>query len=202
MKSFALPLLVAGALLSPLATAQDSFMGLKVFKQDFPIGGGKTLALPTTEHGPIPATAEGVTVEIAGPVAIPASTPDKVHLAWGFSISVPKNAAYQHVEIVNLSNEPPTILVDQAKPVARVVKIPDGSELNVLQLRGAGADVGRATTPWVYQPESSVFVFRVKLEDASGKTVTLHQPAVFGEDTKVRIRQMADQAAIKAPAAK
>jgi hypothetical protein len=181
------------SILALSASAAETFLGLPVHKQAFPVAGGKSIALPMTVHGPVPATAEGVTVEIAGPVAVAATTPNKIHVAWGFSISVPMNAAYRRVLITNISTDPPTVLVSQDQPPTSVVKIPDGSQLKVLQLRGAGADVGPEATPWIYQDGVTAFVFRVVLIDASGKLLTLHQPALFGEDVKLKLRQMAAQ---------
>jgi hypothetical protein len=162
----------------------------------FTISGGQVVELPVSDRGALPATAEGVKVEIAGPIFGPSKdSPDKAALIWAFTLSVPKDATYSSLTVEDVSAPEAKLVASQDQPAVKVLKAPDGKELSLLQLRGSPADISPETTPWVYQAGTTTIVFRFTLKSTSGKSLTLHQPTMFGDGPKAQIQQMASRAA-------
>lgn len=183
---------------SALFTAATGVMasGNNAPTKRFTISGGQTVELPITDQGPLPASAEGVKVEVAGPLFGPSkTTPGKLALIWAFSLSVPPDSKYKSVSVENVSEQAAEAVLNQTSPKAQQLRAPDGKEFNILQLRGSAKDISQESTPWIFQDGHSTIIFRITLENESGKILTLYQATQFAESQKSPIRQMASRTA-------
>jgi len=177
------------------AAAAETFMGLEVVKKQFTISGGEVVELAVTERGPIPATAEGVKVEVLGPLFGPSrSTPGKAALVWAVSLAVPKGETYKSVLVEDVSQPAARMVITKAEPKAEPVKMPDGKQLNVLQLRSEPVDITQGSAPWVFQPGLTAFIYRITLDKGEGRPVVLIQLTAFGDDAKGQLRKAVETA--------
>lgn len=164
----------------------------------FTISGGQVVELAVSERGALPAKADGVRVEIAGPIFGPSkNSSEKVALVWAFTLSVPKDAKYSSLTIENVTDAEAKLIATQDQPPVRTLKVPDGKELHLLELRGLPSDISAESTPWVYQDGTTTIIFRFTLKRSSENGITLHQLTMFGQEQKVQIQKMALRASTK-----
>ena len=188
------PLLLAAAIALTLFSAAARADTTKKFT----ISGGQVVELTVSERGALPATADGVRVEVAGPIFGPSkNSPEKVALIWAFTLSVPKDAKYSSLTIENVTDAEAKLIASQDQPPVRTLKAPDGEELHLLELRGLPSDISPESTPWVYQDGTTTIIFRFTLKRASENDITLHQLAMFGQEPKAQIQKMALRASTK-----
>lgn len=188
------PLLLAAVILltSFPATAQADTT------KTFTISGGQVVELAVSERGALPATADGVRVEVAGPIFGPSkNSPEKVALTWAFTLSVPKGAKYSTLTIENVTDTEPKLIASLDQPPVRTLKAPDGRELHLLELRGLPSDISPESTPWVYQEGTTTIIFRFTLKRSSENDIALHQLTMFGQEPKAQIQKMVQRASAK-----
>lgn len=188
------PLLLAAAIsltsFSGAATADTS--------KKFTISGGQVVELAVSERGALPAAADGVRVEVAGPIIGPSkNSAGKLALIWAFTLSVPKDAKYSSLTIENVTGEEAKLIASQNQPPVRTLMAADGEALYLLELRGSPSDISPESTPWVYQDGETSMIFRFVLTRASADDITLHQLAMFGQEPKAQIQKMALRASAK-----
>ena len=164
----------------------------------FTISGGQVVELAVSERGALPATADGVRVEVAGPIFGPSkNSPEKVALIWAFTLSVPKGAKYSSLTIENVTDAEPKLIASLDQPPVRTLKAPDGRELYLLELRGLPSDISPESTPWVYQDGTTTIIFRFTLKRSSENDIALHQLTMFGQEPKAQIQKMVLRASAK-----
>jgi hypothetical protein len=158
----------------------------------FTISGGQVVELAVSERGAMPALADGVRVEVAGPIFGPSkNNPEKIALIWAFTLSIPKEAKYLSLTVENVTNAEAKLIASQDQPSVRTLRAPDGKELHLLELRGSPRDISPESTPWVYQDGTTTMIFRFALKRANENDITLQQLAIFGPELKAKIQKMA-----------
>lgn len=165
------------------AASERTYLGYKVFDMGFPIAGGKTVALPVTDAGPIPAENQDFKVEAAGVSVQPSLfSPRRAALAWGFSLTAKSSKAPAHVVIEEVyPDKTATLLVDDKSPALKE-KAWSGSSASVEATPG--------TTAWLFAEDASVFVFRFTITPAGGSPEVLYQPSWISRPAKVSFRQV------------
>ena len=187
-------------LLLAAAISLTSFSGAATAdtSKKFTISGGQVVELAVSERGALPAAADGVRVEVAGPIIGPSkNSPGKLALIWAFTLSVPKDAKYSSLTIENVTDEESKLIASQDQPPVRMFMSATGEELYLLELRGSPSDISPESTPWVYQDGETSMVFRFVLKRASADDITLHQLAMFDQEPKAQIQKMALKASAK-----
>jgi hypothetical protein len=173
------------------AAGKRTYMGQRVFDMSFAIAGGKTVSLPVTDAGPIPAENRTVKIESAGIAIRPAvlgsssTSFDPPHgealLSWGFMFTLKTSKTLERVAVEEVfPSDVARVLVNDQSP----------------SLRGkvwSGGTVGVAPDPasalWLFTDEPSVFVFRFTIEVAGKTPVVLYQPAWFSQASKEMFRR-------------
>jgi len=172
-------------LLFLLATAarERTYMGHQVVDMQFPIAGGKTVSLPVTDAGPIPAEDRAFKIEAAGLSIQPSLFGSKqALLAWQFGLTSKTSEALERVVVEEVfPGNVAKVLVDDQSP-SLSGKMWSGST--------AGVEPNPTSTPWLFTEESSTFVFRFTITPADSKRpVILYQPAWFSRPVKEKFLQ-------------
>ena len=107
---------VASALMFSASSAIAA-SGSETKLQTYAISGGQSVAIPVNAQGVLPASADGVQVEFAGPLLGPSEQSQKgVVMAWAFSLSVPSDSKYKSVKVENVSAPIATTLIAETNP--------------------------------------------------------------------------------------
>lgn len=175
-------LLVVVTSLVLAAASERTHMGYKVTDMQFPIAGGKTVSLPVTDAGPIPAENEAFKIEAAGVGIQPSIVdPKQANLSWGFSLTSKASKSLEHVLVEEVyPTEVAKVIVDDRSPSLKDQKW-FGSP--------AGIEPGPSTTAWLFAEEGSVFVFRFTITPVGSRPVVLYQPVWLSQSSKAMFRQ-------------
>lgn len=159
------------------------FMGLKVIDVPFVVAGGKTVLLPVTDAGPIPAEDRKARIEAAG--FIIARTEDNPKLAlivWTFGLT---NKSIKSIQSISVAEVAPTDvdipLVHDAAP-----------HLQEKYWTGNATPIAatRELVPWLFADGASTFVFRITINEGGNDSRVYLQPAWFSSEVKAQYREM------------
>jgi len=176
-------LIVVISILFLSAARERTYMGYQVVDKEFPIAGGKTVSLPVTQAGPIPAENQDFKIEAAG-VSVQPSTlnPRQAALVWHFVLTDKASKALERV------------VVEEVYPdaVAAIVVDDHSPALKEKTWSGASASVEPSPifTDWLFHDGDSVFVFRFTITPAGRPPVVLYQPAWYSRPIKEQFRQV------------
>ncbi len=183
MKPVALLILLSFATL--VATAKQ-YMGYKVSDMPFRIAGGKTLMLPVTDAGTVPAESPQIRIEDAGMLFV--RSKDEWHttaIVWQFGF---ENKAIGRIERVSVTRVAPD---ETASPVLVDDKVVVKGE----HWTGSAkpVDAGPKASSWLYEEGQSIFVFRFDITPSKGEPVTLYQPVLYSAEAKTKLRDVLEQ---------
>jgi len=152
-------------------------MGKRVIDAPFVIAGGKTIYLPSTDAGPIPAENDFVVIQSAGFFVGPSKeNPKQAVLNWGFSFKSKSLDTFEEVVVEEVS--PSDTEVTYIRDSAPVLK-------NKQWLRNREPlVVSQTVVPWLYSGKPSVFVFKFTIKVKDQVPVVLYQPAWFSKEVK------------------
>jgi len=169
MKAKTLLLVIVSVVLLS-AASERTYMGYQVVDKEFPIAGGKTVSLPVTQAGPVPAENRDFKIEVAWVSVQPALFNSRqAALAWGFSLTSKASRALERVVVEEVyPSAVASIVVDDRSPSLKE-KVWFGSSVSV--------DATSASVPWLFSEKDSVFVFRITITPAGSPPVVLYQPA-------------------------
>lgn len=138
------------------------------------IAGGQTVRIPIGRKGVEPTEEDGVRVESA----IFTLNAEK-KLTYVFELSEARKRVWQHVQVEDVSDAAPVVLVDDAQP-----------ELKNGHWRATSRPLGQSepNLAWVATITNSVRVFRFTVTFADGKTLTLLQGEMFPDFIKAATR--------------
>jgi len=176
-------LIVVTSILVLYAAKERTYMGYQVVDKEFSIAGGKTVRLPVTQAGPIPAENQDFKIEAAGLSVHPSPLNSKqAALAWGFSLTDKASKALERVvvEEVYPSSTARTVVDDHSPSLQE--KLWSGSSASV--------EPNPIFTPWLFDDRDSVFVFRFTITPAGSPPVVLYQPAWYSRPIKEQFRQV------------
>lgn len=175
----------AGALLLPPSTAtQRTHQGHEVVEMPFVIAGGETIGIEVTDAGPIPAESHAFKIEVAGLSMQPSLfEPDQGLVAWQFALTAKRARRLERVVVEEVyPSDVARPIVDDTSP-ALEGKAWFGS--------GVGELPSPESTPWLYDGETSVYIYRFTVTAAGKKPVVLYQPSLITPDLKQQILQVA-----------
>ena len=176
--------LVSALLLFGCASAQrapsKTFMGKPVFDAPFVIAGGKTIHLPFTEGGPIPAENDLVAIQSAAFFIGPSKkSANNSELFWSFSFTSKSQAKFDEIRVEEVF--PSSTEVSYIKDTSPVVN-------GMFWLRnGDPVIVSPKNIPWLYSKKPSVFVFKFTIKPKGQAPVVLYQPAFFSPESKATL---------------
>lgn len=181
MKLF-LSTVLALAILSGCATG-PTYMGHPVHQAAFKVDAGKTISLPVTRAGALPAENEHYKIEFAGfSASVKKGNPAESELVWGFGLSV-KNAielASVMIEVVTTNGELKKVVEDRTPTLngkgwtGRMPPLP----------------MTRDAVPWLYKKGNSTFVFKFTIQAKDGSSAVLYQPSVISSGAKSMYLQL------------
>lgn len=169
------------ALLAASCSTVRIYDGEFVHNAPFKLGDGETIYLPVISSGPIPAESDNYRIENAGILRGPSKTVGfKYDMSWGFS------ATLKH------ETELESVTVELVFPVSdRKVVVTDAhptSNGKVWASTTKRVGISPGTTPWLYQPGTSEFVYKFTIKAKGKPTETLFQPTAFPEMVKIAFR--------------
>ena len=169
--------------LAALVAPAKEHLGQPVFEMPFRIAGGKTLMLPVTDAGMVPAETAEIRIEEAGLLITRSKDewqPAKIVWQFGF-----ENRSLGRIESVTIERVAPDaratlVLVDGDLAVANGVHWTGSADALEASPKGS---------PWLYEEGPSIFVFRFDIKPTSGKQVTLYQPVWYSAKAKSGLRK-------------
>lgn len=158
-------------------------MGQPVVDMQFPIAGGKTVSLPVTDAGPVPAEDGAFKIEAAGFYLNPSPADSKrALLGWHFGLTSKASETLRRVVVEEVfPSDVAKVLIDDPSP-----------SLSARMWSGdtVGVEPSPDSTPWLFTEDASVFVFRFTITSSGGQSpVVLYQPAWFSRPAKETLRQ-------------
>lgn len=169
-------LLSASLVLSACASG-PTFQGRTITEIPFKVDGWKTVMLPMTSAGAIPAENEYYKIETAGNnVAIKPGNPEASKLTWVFSFLVKQPRAIKSVvvEQVTPSGELSIVTKDDA------VLVKNGSWVG----RSKPLVMTQESIPWLYSGSNSTFVFKFTINADGQDPTVMYQPSLITRQSK------------------
>ena len=98
---------------------------------------------------------------------------------WQFSVRVKQPTPLTDVKVEEVSGNGPVLILEDRQPRL---------DRTYWTKQSALIPANPGALPWLYDPETTVRIFRVTITDASGRTSVLYQPAGFNRKAKEAIR--------------
>ena len=166
----------ATLLLSACATA-PKYLGHKVTETRFEVDGGKTITLPITSAGALPAENDDYKIEGAGILA---------HLEKGSPSESTLTRTFLFVSKKSIELESVTIeLVTDSGGLEPIVNDNSPTLSNKTWMgRSASTSMTKDQVPWLYLNVDSTFLFKFTITDKKGETVVMYQPSIITSKSK------------------
>jgi hypothetical protein len=161
---------------------KPTYMGYLVTNQKFKIADDKTIYLPVTKAGPIPAENENYKVEIAGIITGPSKiNPEKSVLIFAFSFTNKRGNSLKNVKI------------EQVYPSKSKVELindnnPTFNE-NIWSENAMPLEINKYNVPWFYVKGDTTFIFKFTFLSIDGASTILYQPSSFPDQAKKMLRE-------------
>ncbi len=140
------------------------------------ITGGKQLRVPIGRGGVEPAREDGVEVKLASFIL----NQDKKPI-YAFALSDSRARAVRQIRVEDVSDETAVTLVDDTDP-----KVPANGTWN---RETAPIELGDPRLAWLVTISNTLRVYRFTVTFADGRTLVLHQGALFSAHVKEAMRQ-------------
>ena len=150
----------------------------------FPIAGGQTITLPFTDAGAIPAENDRVKILTAGFGIGPSKQNKKqAELFWGFDFEA--KSSLEKLETVAVEEVSPSkTAVSFIQDTAPVLKN------GVWSGTAKPIPANRASIPWLYTNDGSIYVFRFTIKPEGEAAFVLYQLAWFSAPAKQTLQQL------------
>lgn len=170
------------AILLASCASQRTYMGHKVVDMPFIVAGGKTVALPVTDSGPIPAENQSFKIEMAGFTVRPAEdNPSQAVLTWQFALTAKSSQTLERVVVEEVAPSD----IEKSFVEDRVPLLKGKTWSRTAQPLLAS----RTSTPWLYTDKASIYVFRFTIKAPGEPDIVLYQPAWFSKSAKEIFRE-------------
>ena len=168
--------LLASLLLSACATG-PTYLGHAVSEVPFKVDGGKTVSLPVTSAGALPAENEDYKIEGAGfNASLKNGNPSESKLTWAFSFVSKKSAELDSVVVAQVTDSGGLELVVKDNSPALKNKNWVGWS--------APTSMTKDLSPWLYSSSDSTFVFKFTINTKDGSSVVMYQPSIITRRAK------------------
>ena len=163
-------------LLSACATG-PTYLGHAVSKVPFKVDGGKTINLPVTSAGPLPAENENYKIEGAGfNASLKKESPSESKLTWAFSFVSKKASELDSVVIEQVTKSGGLkLLVKDNAPALKNKNWVGWS---------SSESMTKDLLPWLYSSSDSTFVFKFTIKANDGSSVVMYQPSIISRRHK------------------
>jgi len=171
--------LLASALLSACA-AGPTYLGQAVSQVPFIVDGGRTVSLPVTRAGALPAENDEYKIESAGFFgSLKKGNPREAELVWTFSFQSKKPIGLDSVivEKVTTSGGLELAVKDDS---------PTLSNKNWVG-RSIPTSITRESTPWLYSGSDSTFLYKFTIRRRDGSEVVMYQPSIYAGGYKANV---------------
>lgn len=168
--------LLASFLLSACTTG-PTYLGHAVREAPFKVDGGKTVSLPVTSAGALPAENEDYKIEGAGfNASLKKGNPSDSKLTWAFSFVSKKSAELDSIVVEQVTDSGGLeLLVKDNSPALKYKNWVGWS---------APTSMTKDLTPWLYSGSDSIFVFKFTIKAKDGSSVVMYQPSIISSRAK------------------
>ena len=148
--------------------ASRTYMGYRVDDTPIVIADGSTIVVPMTDGGPIPAESDAFKIEVAGiTVGLSKTSPDQRQLVWVFGLTSKLDQPLAQVKIEQVApGQSIKLLVDDGVPVIKGKSWSGSSD---------PTEMSNVGTPWLFEKNASIFVFRFTIRPKQGAATVLYQ---------------------------
>jgi len=178
---YRLAVLLASFLLSACATG-PTYLGHAVSESPFKVDGGKTVNLPVTRAGALPAENENYKIEGAGFFSsLEKGSPSESKLTWAFSFVSKKSDELDSVVVEQVTDSGGLELVVKDNFPALKNKNWVG--------RSTPVSMTKDLSPWLYSSSDSTFVFKFTIKAKDGSSIVMYQPSkILGSVKAINLR--------------
>ena len=148
------------------------------------IAGGQIVKCAVNSAGPLPAESGPYKMTGAGFALGPDESGKRVALIFAFNLETGGKAKPSHITVEDVSEDPVSMMVDDPSP-----KI----EKKAWSGRAKPVVVSEKTTPWLYDGQRTVMIFRVTISAKDSPDVVLYQPALYAAQMKASVVDFAKQ---------
>lgn len=155
----------------------QSYQGQGVFEKLFKVDGGKTVMLPMTTVGALPAENISYKWDVAGiNLEVPRGHASRPRLGWVFTIQVRHAEAIEDITIEQVSESGDLIAL-----------VRDGAvtlKQGYWRGRAAQQEMSDTFTPWLFQTGDSHFLFKVRIRVPGREDTVMYQPSLISKHVK------------------
>lgn len=167
---------LASVLLTACVTG-PTYLGRAVTETPFKFDGGKTINLPATNAGALPAENDDYKIEGAGfNAALAKGDSKESQLTWTFSF------------VLKRSKELESVVVEQVTASGGLELIAKDDSPVLRNKNWVGRSVSRSMTkdlmPWLYFGSDSTFVFKFTMKAKDGSSIVMYQPSIISSGSK------------------
>lgn len=164
-------------------SATERYKGLLVYEKEFRVSGGRSVKVPVTDLGPVPAENSEFRVENANLIiGSQDKTPDIPEIFWIFEVVIKKNISLKKVVIKRVGPPDNEIqMINDENPQIKAVKW-----VGI----GARTFIDDKDNEWVLQKEQSIFIFEFKLIYNLNEESILYQTVLIPEEAKTKYRKV------------
>jgi hypothetical protein len=168
--------LVASLLLTACA-AGPTYQGYAVSEAQFKVDGGKTVSLPVTAAGALPAENELFKIEGAGfNASLQKGSPSESNLTWVFSFASKKSTELESVVVEQVTESGGLKLA--VKDIAPALKNKNWVGWSTPE------KMTKENSPWLYSNYDSTFVFKFTIRGKDGSSIVMYQPSIISSRAK------------------
>ncbi len=172
---------LVSVLLSACVTA-PTYLGKVVTQAPFKVDGGKTVNLPITNAGALPAENDYYKIEGAGfNASMKKGEPKESKLTWAFSFISKKSGEIESVvvEQVTASGELELVVKDNSPTLKNTNWIGQSTPISMT----------KDLVPWLYSGSNSTFVFKFTIKAKDGSSIVMYQPSIISGRSKAMFLQ-------------
>jgi len=170
------------SLLIPLVMFQAQGLYSQTKDVSIAVSGNRTITIAMKDGMPLPAEDRNIKIQVAGLGSAPdKADPTKRAIFWIFGFTQKDGPKISEVKIEEVYTEKPDRLVTtDGSPTLKKSEWSTHTESVV---------ISESTTPWIYEPKNSVFMFRFTIQFEGGGQSILHQLSMFPAQAKAYLSQ-------------
>ena len=170
------------SLLIPLVMLQAEGLYSQAKDVSIAISGNRTITVAMKDGMPLPAEDKNIKIQVAGLGSGPdKADPSKRAIFWIFGFTQKDGPKISEVKIEEVYTE------KSDRPVTT-----EGAptwKKNDWSAHTEPVVISESTTPWIYEPKNSVFMFRFTIQFEGGSQSVLHQLSIFPAQAKAYLSQ-------------
>lgn len=168
--------------LVPLVFLQSQGLYSQAKTVSVEISGNRTITIPTKDGMPLPAEDKNIKIQVAGLGTGPDKTdPTKRTIFWIFGFTQKQGPKITEVKIEEVyADKPDRLVTTDESPTL---------EKNDWSAHTESIAISESTTPWLFEPKNSTFIFRFSVQFEGGSQSVLYQMSTFPAQAKIYLVQ-------------